>query len=80
MGQQYLSPQQGRVPILSLWDRQPGGPNFVSNLNLHFGLHQGPSAFLPPISREQEFSQDTDRPGTLPGGSLYNTNGVPSES
>ena len=23
MGQQYLSPQQGRVPILSLWDRQP---------------------------------------------------------
>ena len=25
MGQQPLSPQLGRVPILSLWDRQPGG-------------------------------------------------------
>ena len=80
MGQQYLSPQQGRVQILSLWDRLPGGPNFVLNLNLHFGLHQDHPALLPPISREQEFSQDTDPPGTLPGGSLYNTNGVPSQS
>ena len=47
----------------------PRGPIFVSDLNLHFGLHQDPPALLPPISREQTFSQDTDPP-TLPGGGV----------
>ena len=71
MGQQYLSPQQGRVPILSLWDRQPGGGvklRFEPQSSFWTSPRPPPPALLPSISREQEFSQDTDPPGTLPGG------------
>ena len=63
MGQQYLSPQQGRVPILSLWDRHPGGQSSFRTSIIILDFTKTPLALLPPISREQEFSQDTDPPG-----------------
>ena len=69
MGQQYLSPQQGRVPILSLWDRQPGGQSSFRTLIFIEG------------SREQEFSRDTDpRGGGVKwGNNTYHHNRVASQ-
>ena len=61
MGQQYLSLQQGLVPILR--DRRPGGQSSV-----RFGPHQDPPALLHPSSREQAFSGIPIPTGTLLGG------------
>ena len=82
MGQQYLSPQQGRVPILSLWDRQPGGGGQTSFRTSIFILDftKTPLHFYPQFLENKSFPRIPTPPVTLPDCSLYNTNGVPLES
>ena len=77
MGQQYLSPQRGGVPISSLLYRQLGGSSsfrisiFVSELTKTI------PALLPPVYREQEFSGDIHPLVPCPGSQSTTPKGCP---
>ena len=68
MGQQYLSPQQGRVPILSLWDRQPGGQTSFRTSIFILDLTKTPLHSYPQFLENKSFPRIPTTPGTLPGG------------